>query len=479
MFAHPTSYKVGDSSNTPTQTENDLISKGEIMSNNETALMMCGIDTLYFFAQTNDTYEDFFEEVMDQIYLQQALFERYTYEHKNSAILVKIENTSFHYVNKKEGYHWFKEINGYFRMGLKDRDSKAQLHGIQIQLEGVGIYTLGIKRLVDFILYEVILKVTTGVHPITRIDINCFVQYDFGFVNKNMFVSKKKRYRRIDDGNAKENQTIYVGSKPFMLRLYDKRAELKKSEKKQIMEDYFEAHGFSLDQPIYNVEFEMHRQHLRRFNLLDLDNVLSNVSMLFKSAMEDVRLIDTSSITQKDLENNSKNRAKSLPIWDYIKDHFSIDFFLQLKEPLQRLPQKRSIYDMPKFVNDAYTLLNKAIISKLNISPQIMSEITENAIENNAPKEKPVYETNTKKPSDRIGMYVKDMEGKITKRYEIKKDKTVIECVRAWNTMSTPEIEREIQRLEGEIFFGDEEQKHFHEQKLQLAHKELIRRLEG
>lgn len=55
----------------------------------------------------------------------------------------------------------------------------------------------------------------------------------------------------------------------------------------------------------------------------------------------------------------------------------------------------------------------------------------------------------------------------------------MIECVRAWNAMSTQEIELEIQHLEGEIFFGDEEQKRFHEQKLQLAHKELIRRLEG
>lgn len=470
--------KVGDSSNTPTQTENDKISKGEIMSKNETVSMMCGIDTLYFFAQTNDNYEDFFEEVMDQIYLQQALFERYTYEHKNSAILVKIENRSFHYVNKKEGYHWFKEINGYFRMGLKDRDSKAQLHGIQIQLEGVGIYTLGIKALVDLIFYEVILKVTTGVHPITRIDINCFVQYDFAFVDKTMFVSKKKRYRRIDDGNARENQTIYIGSRPFMLRLYDKKAELKKSEKKQIMEDYFEAHGFMLDQPIYNVEFEMHRQHLRRFNLLELDDVLTHATMLFKSAMEDIRLVDMTTITQKDLKNNSKNRAKSLPIWDYIKEHFSIESFLQHKESLQRLPQKRSIYDMPKFVNDAHTLLNKAIISKIDISPQIMSEITENALENNAPKVKTIHETPIKK-SDRVHVYVKDMEGNLRKRCEITQDQRIIECVKAWSTMSTQEIELEIQHLEGEIFFGDEEQKRFHEQKLELAHKELIRRLEG
>lgn len=384
--------------------------------------MICGIDTLYFFAQTNEKYEDFFEEVMEQIYLQQALFERYTYEHKNSAILVKIENRSFHYVNKSEGYHWFKEINGYFRMGLKDRDSKAQLHGIQIQLEGVGIYTLGIKALLDMIRYEVILKVTTGVCPITRIDLNCFVQYDFSFVDRTMFVSKKKRIRRIDDGNANENQTIYVGSKPFMLRLYDKKAELKKSGKKELMQEYFEDHGFSLDQPIFNVEFEMHRQHLRRFNLLELDAVLENATMLFKSAMEDIRLVDLSTITQKDLKNHTKNRAKSLPIWDHIKEHFCIDDFLQSKEPLKRLPQKRSIYDMPKFVNDAHELLNKAIVSKLDITPKVMSDITENAIENNAPKQKTVHEPNTEKKSDRISVYVQDFEGNIAKKFEITKD---------------------------------------------------------
>lgn len=188
------------------------------------------------------------------------------------------------------------------------------------------------------------------------------------------------------------------------------------------MEDYFEEHGFLLDQPIYNVEFEMHRQHLRRFNLLELDDVLSNASMLFKSAMEDVRLIDLSLITQKDLQNNSKNRAKSLPIWDYIKDHFSIDSFYNSKSPCNAY-LKRSIYDMPKFVNDAHTLLNKAIISKLDISPQIMSEITENAIENNAPKEKPVHEAKTDKPSDRIGVYVKDMKARLPNAMKSKKIK--------------------------------------------------------
>lgn len=445
--------------------------------------MICGIDTLYYYAQTNDNYENFFEEMMDQVYLQQALFERDTYANKNSAIFVKIGDTSFHYLNKKDGYHWLKEINEYFRIGFKDTASNIHQHCIQVQLEGVGIYTLGLKPLLTFINDTVLLKVTTGLYPITRVDINCFVQYDFSFIDKFMFVSKKKNYRSIADfGNASRTQTLYVGKKPFMLRIYDKRAELKKSKKKEIMEEYFISHGFDMEKDIYNVEFEMHRQHLKAFDMLEVEQVLANASMLFDKAMEDIRMIDTSNITKKDIENNSKNRAKTLPIWDYIKEHFSIEAFLQTKEPLQRLPQKRSIYDMPKFVSDAHALLNKAIISKIDISPQIMSEITENAIENNAPKVKQRNEeapsTPPQKKSDRIGVYVQDMEGTLTKRYEITKDKRILECVKPWNEMSTSEIEQVIERLEGEIFFGDDKQKQFHEQKLQLTHKELKIRLE-
>ncbi|MBP6497424.1 MAG: hypothetical protein KA253_01985 [Campylobacteraceae bacterium] len=450
------------------------------MSKNEKTLMICGIDTLYYYAQTNDNYENFFEDMMDQVYLQQALFERDTYANKNSAIFVKIGDTSFHYLNKKDGYHWLKEINEYFRIGFKDTASNIHQHCIQVQLEGVGIYTLGIKPLLSFINNTVLLKVTTGLYPITRVDINCFVHYDFSFMDKTMFASKKKNYRSIADfGNAKRTQTIYVGKKPFMLRIYNKRAELKKSKKKEIMEEYFITHGFDMEKDIFNIEFEMHRQHLKAFGILEVEQVLTNASMLFNRAMDDIRMIDTFNITQRDIENNSKNRAKTLPIWDEIKQNFNIATFLQNTTPLQRLPQKRYPYDMPKFINEAHELLNKARTHKLDISTQLMSEITECALENDAPKERIIKEEESPKPSDRVGVYIKDLEGNLTKKLEIKRDKSIIECVIPWNHMHTQQIEKEILRLEGEIFFGKEEEQKFFEQQLKLANDVLKQRAEG
>lgn len=447
------------------------------MLENEKTLMICGIDTLYYYAQTNDNYENFFEDMMDQVYLQQALFERDTYANKNSAILVKIGDTSFHYLNKKDGYHWLKEINEYFRIGFKDTASNIHQHCIQVQLEGVGIYTLGIKPLLTFINDTVLLKVTTGLYPITRFDVNCFVQYDFSFMDKTMFASKKKSYKSYSDlGNASRTQTIYVGRNPFKLRIYDKRAELKKSKKNEIMEEYFISHGFDMEKDIFNIEFQMHRQHLKAFGILEVEQALANASMLFDKAMDDVRMIDTSNITKKDIENNSKNRAKTLLIWDEIKQNFNITTFLQNTTPLQRLPQKRYPYNMPKFVNDTHELLNKAITNKLSISPQLLSEITENALENNAPKERIIKGEEAPKPSDRISVYVKDLEGNEVKRLEIKKDKSIIECVIPWNHMNTQQIEKEVIRLEGEIYFGDEAKKQFFEQQLKLANDELERR---
>lgn len=72
----------------------------------------------------------------------------------------------------------------------------------------------------------------TKERPITRIDLNCFLQYDSGFIDKSMFVTRKRNYASIAEiGNANAIQTLYVGKPPFRLRLYNKSLELKQSKK--------------------------------------------------------------------------------------------------------------------------------------------------------------------------------------------------------------------------------------------------------
>jgi len=279
--------------------------------------MICGIDTLYYFIETNKNYDDMFLDILDQIEDKKALYERKEIEYKNSDIFIELKNISLQFLNKAEGFYWFKDINEFFRVGFKDETKNKELHNVRVQLQGVGIYTIGLKPLLSFINDNLLKEITTGFYPITRADLNCFINYDFKFIDKTMFASRKKRYMSISEfGSANEIQTIYVGKAPFMLRLYDKKLELSKSNKKEMMQEYFVNSGLDIDKEIFNLEFEMHRTHLRAYEITTLEDLLTNTNNLFKKAMEDIRLIDTSNITQKDIKNNSKNRAKSLPIWD-------------------------------------------------------------------------------------------------------------------------------------------------------------------
>lgn len=75
------------------------------------------------------------------------------------------------------------------------------------------------------------------------------------------------------------------------------------------MEEYFVINGFDLVQPIFNVEFEMHRSHLRAFSIITVEDALQNAQKLFKQAMDDIRLIDLNTISEKDIEKQYKKQS--------------------------------------------------------------------------------------------------------------------------------------------------------------------------
>lgn len=336
--------------------------------------LLNGIDSLYYFAESNENYDDLFLEILDQIEDAKGKFEKKEIEFENSDIHIQVNDIPLSYLGKQEAYHWFKDINEYFRIGFKDRYKRQGLNDIRIQLQGIGIYTIGIKTLVDFINNILLRHHITGYYPITRVNLNCFIQHDFSFLSKEMFSTRKRNYSTISEiGSHKELQTIYVGKAPFKLRLYNKKEELKKSSKKDLMYEYFENNGFDLEEPIFNVEFEIQRTHLRNFNILTIDDLFENAVNLFKQSMVDIRLIDISNITQKDIENNSKSRANTLPIWDYIKESYTLEDFLQVQLPLQRVKRKISIYDDVKFKLEFISLIRKAYINSLQLDSELLN----------------------------------------------------------------------------------------------------------
>lgn len=332
--------------------------------------MIHGIDSLYYFCESNENYDNLFLEILDQIDDKKGIFEKKDIEYQNSDIYINIEDTPLYFLGCAEGFYWFKDLNDFFKIGFKDKTKNRGLNDIRVQLLGAGIYTIGIKSLIEFINTKLLQDYTTGYNPVTRADINCFIQYDFSFITKDMFVTRKRKYSTVSEiGTSTSTQTLYIGSKPFFLRMYNKKEELKKSSKKDMMYEYFLNNGFNLDDEIFNIEFEMHRTFLKQYNILTVDDILKNAQKLFMVSMEDIKLIDLDSISEKDKEHN-KYKADIHPLWEHIKQSYNLKQFLQTELPLERVQRKVSIYDDNKFKTEIIAVLRRAFINNLMIEPE-------------------------------------------------------------------------------------------------------------
>ncbi|MGE3299945.1 MAG: hypothetical protein AB7I39_05865, partial [Arcobacter sp.] len=320
-----------------------------------------GIDTLYFFFETNENYDDLFLEILDQLEDIKGKFQKKDIEFENKDLYINLKDMQLNFLGKQEGFYWFKDSNDFFRIGFKDKYKNRGLNDIRVQLQGNGIYTFGISSIIK-LLQELLSDYITSYVPVTRVDINCFVQYDLSFIKKDMFVTRKRKYSTINEiGDANNTQTIYIGKEPFKLRIYNKSLELKKSKKFEIMNEYFLNHNFNLEETIFNVEFELHRTHLKQFNINSLEELFANLKNLFITSMNEIKLIDVNSVSSANLSNN-KYQAQTHPIWNEIINDFNIDEFLQNSLPLERLKRKISIYDEIKFEYEYIALLSKDYI---------------------------------------------------------------------------------------------------------------------
>lgn len=338
-----------------------------------------GIDSLYFFFESNENYDDLYLDILDQIEDIKGVFRKKEIKFEKKDIHIKIDDITLQYLGRKEGFYFFKENqHELFRIGFKSNKENRTLNDIRVQLQGNGIYTLGINSIIE-LLKNMLKDYITGFIPITRADINCFIQYDFSFIKKDMFVTRKRKYSTINEiGDANSTQTIYIGKEPFKLRLYNKGLELKKSKKFELMNEYFLNNDFDLEKPIFNIEFQMHRTHLRQYEIQTVEDVLSNAKNLFQTAMDDIRLIDTNSISEANLKNN-KYQAISHPLWEEIKNDFNITSFLQSTIPLERVKRKLSIYDEKKFEFEYKALIRRAVINNITLDIKYLDDLYKNA----------------------------------------------------------------------------------------------------
>lgn len=383
-----------------------------------------GIDTLYFFFETSENYDDLFLEILDQLEDIKGKFLKKDIEFENKDLYINLKDMQLNFLGKQEGFYWFKDSNDFFRIGFKDKYKNRGLNNIRVQLQGNGIYTFGISSIIK-LLQDLLEEFITSYVPVTRVDINCFVQYDLSFIKKDMFVTRKRKYSTINDiGDANNTQTIYIGKEPFKLRIYNKSLELKKSKKFEVMNEYFLNHNFDLEETIFNVEFELHRTHLKQFNINSIDELFANIKNLFVTSMNEIKLIDVNSISNPNLVNN-KYQAQTHPVWNEIINDFNIDEFMQNSIPIERLKRKISIYNENKFEFEYIALFRKAYINNLTLDTEYLNELYFKAKDS-------LNKTTTKKELKKgyIEVDVIDEKSNLKEEFRLLKDGTLIKPLR-------------------------------------------------
>ncbi|MGM0608984.1 MAG: phage/plasmid replication domain-containing protein [Candidatus Muiribacteriota bacterium] len=330
--------------------------------------MLPGIDTLYYFYSTLPEYQSFFEDLESRVSRRKVEFDeakkdKFVYG-KDTNFLISLLDVDMIYTGHSEGFRWFSDVYETYRIGFKHPAKNQGLNNIRVQLGAKGIYTIGIKNLLEQI--ENFLSGLVGSETyITRMDVNCFIQADLSNIAKEMFVTKKRNARQYikEYGNTYKNETIYIGKKPFVMRLYNKMEELKNSPKLDLMFEYFNSNGLEVTgwSHVYNLEFELSRDFLKRYGISSVDEALNSAELLFKEALEHIRMIDLDSLSKADLEHNRRYNADTHILWQYLKDNYTLANIMQQSTvALEKLKTAEDEFKIFRYFADTVAVIRRA-----------------------------------------------------------------------------------------------------------------------
>ena len=338
--------------------------------------VISGIDTLYYFYKSNDLYSLFFIDLLQQIEDSKKKFDKQGVFFENRDIKVSINNHVFEFNGKSQGFYWFSHIDNILSVGFKDALTNTQLLNIQVQLNAIGIYTLGLKSLLRYS-DDIFININTGYKAVTRADLNIFVQSDLSWLNKDMFVSRKRKYTmHTKEVSSKYRlETLYVGKAPFLLRLYDKKLELKNSSKKEMMYQYFLDNGFSREDEIFNIEFEMHRKHLKTFSIDSVYDLLEQAEKLFKECMNSIRLVDLSSISNNSINTANRYKADTHELWKHVRDSYKLKEFLATDKALLKVKRPKYAYTIEQAIAEHLKLANLISSKEVVVDELFYSEV--------------------------------------------------------------------------------------------------------
>lgn len=331
-----------------------------------------GVDTLYYYVPSNPNYPSFYSERIESpIKLAEEQYGGYI---PKESLTLNLFDLDFTYLNKAQGFHFFRDKSGLFRIGFKDPATITNVHDIWVQCEFIGIYKLGIVRLTQYI-NALLGEISTRDYFVNRADLNIFVPFDLmNAINTDNIVTTKRKEGKIF-GERKGYETLYIGKLPAKLRIYDKYKESNDSKKEFIMAWILEQHGIAFEPPLYNLEFQLHRAWFKQFSISTLDDLFANVETIFHKCMKMVRLIDPDSISEKDRAAKRMYKAKNDPLWDYLKYSYHFNPIEQNLMPLERIEYHKKELTQEHFLYDFEKLLDKYDRNGVKINRETLLEM--------------------------------------------------------------------------------------------------------
>jgi len=234
-------------------------------------------------------------------------------------------------------------------IGFKNLNQKDNLPSIFVKMNTLSLHILGYKEA-----YNAVLAIIEGFGiPIqgtivNRLDLNTYVfGHNFQYLRYNLFSTKMRNTRELvgyDTIFGKEElQTFYLGSRgsSVFMRIYNKLAEIHAKYddggrlKLGIISNRYEL---KYSEPmnfcsIWNVEFEIKREELKRYGINTVEDVWEHCDALHKDiTCNRIRLVVPT--------NSLRKRCKSSFVWSLISDDYSL--FKHNCEPLT--PEKFKVY---------------------------------------------------------------------------------------------------------------------------------------
>lgn len=301
---------------------------------NDSAKFVSGIDALYFYAKVDyNDYSEFYNNFLLKGHLEEV---------------ENLEKTSFDYTKQFTYFTYYVDIfadseglcptmKPLVRIGFKNLNTKDNLDSIYLQMDSATMNYFGYSKSVEMVLdYLRFLSLEPRGTKASRVDLNTYVLgHNFEYLTSEYFSTKARKSGTVQPMfNSGKLETFYMGTRStdsVFMRIYNKNKQLSQlllSDygssvfKELLLESRFSVkYGQKVDirNNLWNVEFEVKRGTLRRYNIDTVEQLFVNLDSIHNDIVNNTfRMLER----KKDQKNNQ--RIKTASIWKNIQNEYRV-----------------------------------------------------------------------------------------------------------------------------------------------------------